>query len=171
MVKRVTRKWLSEDANPAMEHVYEHIGLHWPLGAREKIFKGVSRSIFPPNRRADEWQGYDRTHLTEENEFYYPITASLKASPDVWFKNLRLLQIRKVLRLITSLQVSMGPMPCLSGEIHAKMKALKKVVGKEMMAPASVPLMKATPAMSSSSNLRADSLRSAGLAARNARNP
>ena len=83
---------------------------------------------------ADAWYGYDRTHLTENGEFYYPITAPLGVTPNVWFKNLRLLQVRKKLRLISSLRVSINEPYCLSGEILAKMQALEKVVGKEMMA-------------------------------------
>lgn len=131
------------------------------------MLRKISRAIFPPNRRVDELRGYDRTHLTEKNVFYYPITASLGASPNVWFKNLRLLQIRKALRLVSSLQVSLSRLSHFSREIYVKMEALKETLGKEMMVPTSIPQMKAKLAISSP---RAESLRSAGLAARNTRN-
>ena len=170
MVKRISREWLTGEAHPALEHVYEHIGVTWTIEERERMLRKISYTVFPPHRRADAWQGCDRTRFTENNQFFYPVTASLGASPNIWFKNLRLLQVRKKLRLISSLRVSMNEPSHLSGEILAKLKALEKVVGEDMMAPTSVPLLK-TPAMgSSSSNIRAESLRNSGLTARNTRN-
>lgn len=170
MVKQISCEWLTNEAHPALEHVYEHIGVTWTIEERERMLRKVSHTIFPPHRRSDAWQGYDRTRYTENNQFFYPVTASLGASPNIWFKNLRLLQVRKKLRLISSLRVSMSEPSLLSGKILAKLKALEEVVGKDMMAPTSVPLLR-TPAMRpSSSNIRAEYLRNSGLAARNARN-
>lgn len=102
MVKRITKEWLAEGAHPALDYVFEHIGVTWPIDEREALFKIASYTAFPPNARMDAWRGYDMTVLTAKNEFYYPITASLNTSPKVWFKNLRLLQLRKKLNLILS---------------------------------------------------------------------
>lgn len=176
MVKRVTKEWLAEGAHPALEHVFEHIGVTWPIEEREKLFDIASYTAFPSNVRLDAWRGFDHTILTAENKFYYPITASVAATPNVWFKNLRLLQIRKKLNLITSLRVSMFQPSILAGEVLAKTQALEEVVGKHMMSQASVVRMRKPCMMTTrtarirSANVRAESLRDAGLAARDARN-
>ena len=91
-----------------LEHVYEHIGVTWTIEEREKMLRKISYRVFPPSRRADAWQGCDRTRFTENNQFFYSVTASLGVSPSNWFKNLRLLQVRKKLWLISSLRVSMS---------------------------------------------------------------
>ena len=63
--------------------------------------------------------------------------------PDAWFKNLRLLQVRVKLNLITSLWLSLSnPVSCVSGEIVAKIKALEGIVGKRMVENHKVPTMK-----------------------------
>ena len=101
---------------------------------------------------------------------------SLNTSPNVWFKNLRLLQLRKKLNLITSLRVSQIHPSILGGEALAKMKALEEVVGKHMMSPASVVQMQRTylattrTARMRVGGTRAESLRNAGIAARENRN-
>ena len=112
MVKRITKEWLAEGAHPALDYVFEHIGVTWPIDEREALFKIASYTAFPPNARMNAWRGYDMSVLTANNEFYYPITVSL----DVWFKNLRLLQLRKKLNLITSLRVSQIHPSILGGE-------------------------------------------------------
>ena len=116
------------------------------------------------------------TVLTANNEFYYPITVSLATCPNVWFKNLRLLQLRKKLNLITSLKVSQIHPPILGGEALAKLKALEEVVGKHMISPASVVQMQ-RPYLATTrtarmrvGGTRAESLRIAGIAARENRN-
>lgn len=141
MVKRVTRDWLAEGAHPALEHVFEHIGVTWPIDEREELFKIASYTAFPANARMDAWRGHDLTIFTVGNKFHYPITASLADKPNVWFKNLRLLQIRKKLNLITTLRTNMMHPSILAGEVLAKAKALEEVVGKHMMSPASVSQM------------------------------
>lgn len=170
MVKRVSREWLTDEAHPALEHVYEHIGVTWTVEQREKMFREISYTVFPQSRRVDAWQGWDHTHLTENNQFFYPVTASLGDSPSNWFKNLRLLQVRNKLRLISSLRVSISEPSLLSGGVLAKLKALEKIVGEEMMAPTSVPLLKTPTTGTSLSNMRAESLRNSGLTTKNTRN-
>lgn len=175
MVKRVKQYWLAEGTHPALEHVFEHIGVTWPIDEREKLFDIAFRTAFPPNNSADAWRGYDQTSYTVEGKFYYPITATLSASPSIWFKNLRLLQIRRKLDLITSLRVSVAQPSVLAGEALAKLQALETVVGKERMSTSSViPLrnlrmMSTRTARIRATNARADSIRNAGLRALDAR--
>lgn len=172
MVKRVTRNWLAEDVHPAMEHMFEHIGVTWPLEDRESLFRIASYTAFPPNQRADAWTGYDQSHLAVAKKFYYPIHASLGASPNVWFKNLRLLQIRRKLNLVSSMRVTLGEPSLLAGEVLAKTRALEAVVGENMMTRASVSQMKKPRMRTTSSriaNERADALRRAGTEASEAR--
>ena len=164
---------MAEGAHPALDYVFEHIGVTWPIDEREALFKISSYTAFPPNARMDAWRGYDMTVLTANNEFYYPITASLNTSPNVWFKNLLLLQLRKKLNLITSLRVNQIHPFILGGEALAKMKALEEVVGKHMMSPASVVQMQRPYLMTARMRVggtRAESLRNADIAARKNRN-
>ena len=173
MVKRVIQNWLTDGAHPAMEHVFEHIGVHWPLEDRENLFKIASYTAFPPNKRADAWKGHDKSHLTVGRKFYYPMHASLGAMPNVWFKNLRLLQIRKKLNLISSMRVSINEPSLLAGEVLAKTKALEDVVGKDMMTQVSIPQMKKPCIRTTWSRIadeRAKALRNAGLEVRENRN-
>ena len=116
MVKRVSKDVISEGNHEALAHVLDHIGVTWTIEEREEMLRKISYTVFPPSRRADAWQGCDRTRFTENNQFFYPVTASLGVSPSNWFKNLRLLQVRKKLWLISSLRVSMSEPSLLSGE-------------------------------------------------------
>ena len=168
-MKRVTQNWLADGAHLAMEHAFDHIGVHWPLEDGENLFKIASYIAFPPNKRANVWKGHDKSHFTVGIKFYYPIHASLGAMPNVWFKNLRLLQIRKKLNLISSMRVSINEPSLLAGEVLAKTKALEDVVGKDMMTQVSIPQMKKPrirTTWSRIANERAEALRNAGLEAR-----
>ena len=108
MVKRPTNSCLAEETHLAtIDVALQYIGAKWLQEKRESIFRPILRAIFPPNRQANAWGGYDQTFYTVKEPFHYPVTVPLGAPPDVWFKNLRLLQIRMKLRLITSLQLSM----------------------------------------------------------------
>lgn len=175
MVKRVKQNWLAEGTHPAFDHVFEHIGVTWPIDEREKLFDIAFRTAFPPNVSADAWRGYDQTSYTVGGKFYYPITAILSASPSIWFRNLRLLQIRRKLDLITSLRITVAQPSILAGEALAKLQALEAVVGKEMTSTSSVvPLqnlrmMSTRTARIRATNARAESIRNAGLRALNAR--
>ena len=57
----------------------------------------------------------------------------------------------------------------MAGEILAKMQALEKVVGKEMIAQASIPQMKKPRIQGLMSATRATAIRNAGVNARNTR--
>ena len=85
----VSGNWLADGEQSAMDHVFEHIGVTWPIGERKKILRIASITAFPPHQRSEVWKGYDQTRSTAENVFYYPITASLTDPPSAWFHNLR----------------------------------------------------------------------------------
>lgn len=142
MVKRVPFDWLAAGEHPAMDHVFKHIRITLPIEEREKLLRIASIIAFPPHQQADMWKGYDQSRSTVGNVLYYPITASMRDSPSVWFKNLCLIQIQKKLNLITSMRVSLTEPSLLAGEVLAKIKALELVVGKDMMHRASVSQMK-----------------------------
>lgn len=169
MVKRVSFDWLAEGEHPAMAHVFEHIGVTWPIEEREKLLRVASITAFPPHDRSQVWRGYDQSRSTVENKFYYPITASLTDSPATWFKNLRILQIRKVLNLVTSLRVNLTEPSLLAGEVLAKTQALERVMGRDMMTHASVPPMRKPRIQGLMSVTRATAMRNAGIRAMNAR--
>ena len=170
MVRHIPFDWLAAGEHPAMVHVFEHIGLTWPIEEREKLFRIASITAFPPHQRADVWAGYDQSRSTVGNVFYYPITASLRDSPLVWFRNLRLIQIRRKLNLITSMRVNLTEPSLLAGEVLAKAKALEAVAGKEMMSRASIPKMRKPHMQGLMSAVRATAIRNAGLDAKRARN-
>ena len=170
MVRRVSSDWLAAGEHPAMGFVFEHIGLTWPIEEREKLLRVASITAFPPHQRSEVWRGYDQTRSTSENVFYYPITASLGDSPSVWFRNLRLLQIRKKLNLVTSMRVNLTEPSLIAGEILAKTLALKAIVGSPMMSRASIPKMRKPHMQGLMSAVRATTLRNAGISAKRARN-
>ena len=173
MTKKITKELLAEGVHPALDLVFEHIGVTWPIEERETLFKIALYTVFSLNANMDAWRGSDLTAHTVNKEFYYPVTASLNASPKTWFNNLRLLQLRKKLNLITSLKINQIHPSILGGEALAKLKALEEVVGKHMMSPASsVPMQRRllTTARMRVGGVRTDSIRNAGLAARENRN-
>lgn len=173
MVRRISNAWLAEETHPAIGIALEHMGTSWAVAEREKVFKTISYAFFPPNRRADAWPGYDQTHHTVKAKPYYPVIVPLGTSPDAWFKNLRLLQVRQRLNLITSLRLSMlNPPSCISGEVFARMDALKRVVGKNLAEAHKIPKTK-KPKMRTTRNIAdvaTTSSRNRGLAARDRRN-
>lgn len=168
MVARNTHAWFAADALPILGIVYAHIGATWEIADRERIFKEVSYAMFPPHRRSDAWCKLDSTYLTQDEEFYYPITVRLMAPPNVWFKNLRLLQIRRQLNLVTNLEVTMGTGNRPAAEICAKMSALRTAVGSDLVDHMQHPPLKRRPMMMSSQqrlpNLGAENHRNRGLA-------
>ena len=103
MVKHPTNSWLAEEMRPAIDVALQYIGAKWSLEKRESIFRPILCAIFPPDCQANARGGYDQTFYTVKEPFYYPVTVPLGALPNVWFKNLCLLQIRMKLCLITSL--------------------------------------------------------------------
>ena len=142
MVKRVSKKLLADGEHNALEHVFEHIGVSWPAIERKKILQSVIQATFPDGQAMYVWEGSNLTHVTSQNEPYYPVTVSLKDSPRDWFKNLRILQIRKKLCLVKSLRVSLAISSCVTGEVNAKIKSLEEVVGKEMVNDSYIPKMR-----------------------------
>ena len=120
----------------------------------------------------DVWGGYDQTPLISTGKFYYLVFVSLGVKPNVWFKNLRLLQIQKELNLIQSIHISLEHFTHKGGEIVAKIKALEQVVGTDIMNWYRIPPRKKLKIMSTKICLnldRAKALRIHGLAAREGR--
>ena len=79
------------------------------------------------------WRGYEQTPLISNGDFYYPINVSLGATPNVWFKNLRILEFRKELNLIQSMHISLDSFTHMGGKIVVKMKALEQVAGSDII--------------------------------------
>ena len=132
MVRRVPKDLIAEGNHEALEHVLEHIGVTWPMKERERILQIATQAIFPMEQTNHAWGGADLTHITVAKEPYYPVTVALTDSPGVWFKNLRLLQIRKKLGLVRSLRVTLDLTSCVIGEVYTKLKTLEEIVGKDI---------------------------------------
>lgn len=81
MVKRVSASWLADDEHVAMDFVFKHIGVTWPSEEHERLLCIVSKAAFPPNQRLEAWKGYDQTHSTSEDVYYYPIIVALTDTP------------------------------------------------------------------------------------------
>ena len=159
MVKCPTNSWLAKETHPAIDVALQYLGEKWLLERRESIFKPILRAIFPPDRWANAWGGYEQTIFAVKTPFYYPVTVPLGAPPDMWFKNLRLLQIHMKLCLITSLQLSMlDPPSCVVGQIVAKIEALKGALGKHIVEEHRLPKFK-RPRMSINKGLVAQNRR------------
>lgn len=170
MVRRVLSDWLAAGEHPAMEHVFEHIGLTWPIEEGKKLLRIASITVFPPHQRSKVWTDYNQSRSIVGNVYYYPITPSLRDSPSVWFRNLRLIQICKKLNLITSMRVNLTEPSLIAGEVLAKTLALQAVVGKEVMDRASIPQMRKPHMQGLMSAVRATAIRNAGLNAKQTRN-
>ena len=166
MTKRATCGWLADDTHPAIDVVFQHIGRTWPIEKREGLCSTISQAVFPSICQNDVWKGGNYTLSTVGNQFDYPVTVAIGATPNIWFKNLRLLQVRLKLCLINSLRISMlEPPACASGQIVAKMDVLKNIVEKELIEDHKTPPMK-KPRMRvkyPSANIAAESFRYCGL--------
>ena len=57
------------------------------------------------------------------------------ATPNVWFKNPRILKIIKELNLIQSMHISLNSFTHMGGEIVAKIKVLEQVIGSDIIIP------------------------------------
>ena len=113
------------------------------------------------------WGGYDETPLISTSRLYYPIHVSLEATPNVWFKNLRLLQIQKELNLIQSVHIFLDHFTHMGGGIIARIKALEALVGSEIINRYIIPPRKKLRIMSTQARLhidRAEALQINGLA-------
>ena len=115
MVKQVSANWLADGEHAAMNHVFEHIGVTWPIEEHEKLLRTSSITAFPPHQCLEVWRGYNQTRSTSTNIFYYPITVALTDSPSVWFRKLRLLQIQRKLNLVTSVRVNLTEPSFIAG--------------------------------------------------------
>lgn len=142
MVKRVAKDMIAEGNHEALGLVLEHIGLTGPLAECERILQVATQEIFPTDQAVHVWKGCDLTYFTVERKPYYLVTVSLKDPPGIWFKNLRLLQIRVKLGLVNSLRVTHDSSTYIIGEMYYKLRALRKVVGKEMITNSYVPRMR-----------------------------
>ena len=94
MVKRVRRRLLADSTHPALKIAIQHMGATWSVAKKEPFLKTVSDALFPSKQRIHMWGGCDLIDCTLEKKWYYPITIALEVGPNVWFKNLRLLQLR-----------------------------------------------------------------------------
>ena len=94
MVKQISSLRLDAEEDPNVFSIFlNHIGATWPIQKHKMILGIISHAFFPPYKQADMWGGYHQTPLISTGKFYYPIHVSPRATPNVWFKNLRLLQI------------------------------------------------------------------------------
>ena len=170
MVKQVASLWLDADEDLDVFSIFlNHIGAMWPNQKREMVLGIISHAFFPPNSQANMWRGYDQTPLISTGKFYYPIHVSLGVIPNVWFNNLRVLQIQKELNLIQPMHISLDHFTHTGGEITAKIKALEEVVKSEIMNRYRIPPRKKLMIMSTQKRLhidRAEAMRIRGLATR-----
>ena len=142
MVKRILKDVVAEGNHKALVHVLEHVGVTWPLMERERILQIATQAIFPTEQATSVWKGCDLAYFSYEKKPYYIVTVSLRDSPRIWFKNLRLLQIWMKLGLVNSLRVTLEYSSCIIAEDYSKLKALEGVVGKEMMTDTYTPKMR-----------------------------
>ena len=142
MVKRISKDVISEGNHEALAHVLDHVGVTWPLMERERILQIATQAIFPADQASSVWKGCNLAYFSVDKKPYYLVTISLRDSPGLWFKNLRLLQIRMKLGLVNSLRVTLEYSSCIIGEVYFKLKALEDVVGKEMMTDTYTPKMR-----------------------------
>ena len=157
MVKQISSLWLDAKEDPDVFSIFlNHIGATWSIRKRKMILGIISPAFFPPNKQADMWGGYDQTPLISISKFYYPIHVSLGATPNVWFKNLRLLQIQKELNLIQSVHISLDHFTHMGREITAKIKALEEVVESEIINRYRIPPRKKLRIMSTQARLHID---------------
>ena len=150
------------------------MGASWSMTKREEVLNSISCAFFSSDKQANTWKGQNQTTCTQGRVFYYLVTINLGYIPDIWFRNLRLLQIRTKLRLITSLRLSLLSQPpscVVSGKIIAKIQAPKNIVGKDMINNHRIPPIKKSrmKIVHNIANLAAKSSRARGLAAKQKR--
>lgn len=158
MIRRVSKNLVAGESHNALEYVLEHIGVTWPIMEREQLYQSVVQAMFPEDHVLYVWEGVNLTPNTVGGEPYYPDTVSLKDPPGIWFRNLRLLQICKKLDLVGTIRVTLNLASCVVGEVYFKLKALKKVIGKEMIPSNYVSRMKKPRMMTSHARIERDKL-------------
>ena len=169
MVKRVPHSLLADRTHPALNITIQHMGATWSVANMEPFLKTVSDALFPSEQWIHMWGGCNLTDCTLEKKWYYPITITLEAGPNMWFKNLRLLQLRHKLGLLSHLRLSMPSTP--SGQLFVKMDTLKTIVGDVIMKKHETPKLRKIAMMTTQphTTFAAESSRSRGLAARERR--
>lgn len=163
MVRRVSENWVANGNREVMDLVFQFIGVNWPINKREQLLQLASDAIFTPENKDNIWEGHDQSHLTVNKEPYYPVTILLNQTPTLWFKNLRLLQVRWLLNLGRNFKLNLDQGLCKLGIVFCKLQAIEKIIGTEAMKISHVPNLRRPNRIG---NARAESLRRSGLRAR-----
>lgn len=142
MARCIAQQWLDSKNNEILEIFFQHIGTSWPVWRCELIFDIALQAIFPPNKRTDAWKGQDHTCNTVKGLYYYPITITLESTTNVWFENLRLLQLRKVLNIVQCIFLSLNLLSISAWETTFKLWVIESIVGSKMMKIHCIPRMK-----------------------------
>ena len=134
MVRRVSGSWLGEGEDyTVVSIVLNHIGTTWTNQERERIGDVIFEAFFPPLERTDVWRAYDQLPFLYADEYTYFIYLSLGVDANLWFKILRLLQVRNELHLRQPVYIALDRFFNASEESSTKIAILQKIVGEEIL--------------------------------------
>ena len=165
MVARTPSTWNVEEDN-LMNAAFAAMAVNWPRLQREDLAQFITDSLFPLEDGDTPWEIIDHTTNAKDGIPYFKIFIKLYDQLSVWFRNLRILQIRVKLGLNDSYCVAQGLGDSQLGAFAAKIEVVRAIVGTAKLVDCIVPELKRKDArrdFSNLSNVRALSLRGAGL--------
>ena len=165
MAARTPSTWNVED-NDLLNAAFVAMAVNWPRTQREDLAQYLSDSLFAVGSRDTPWEIANQTSSTVDSVSYFKMFIRLYDESSVWFRNLRILQVRVKLRLDDSYHVARGLGNSQLGKFAAKIEAIRAIVETERLIDCSVPELVRQPTPRDFPNLANERAMSAGLRAR-----
>ena len=165
MVHRVASEWAPPEGKLFLT-AFDVMASYWPRERRQDVYDYIANTIFPIRQTSKLWKDTDRTSDTRDNVTFHQLDVRIQDKPCVWFKNLKMLQIREALGLDCHIQVNHRAGKIVLGELIAKTEAISHVIGEAKAKQCKTPVFKRKGAVRDFPNIRAEGLRERGLRAR-----
>ena len=166
MVRRPTTQWNGQEGEIA-SLAFNVMATHWSRDKRQDLFDFISCAVYSQDQEPKLWWYTNQTAKTREKEPFHQLEISIQDGPADWFRNLKLLQIRKALGLDCLFHVQCKVGWLTTGNLTAKMDTLHSIIGNVKMKQHKLPTLKRKVAVRdfppNIGNIRIDSLRAQGL--------
>ena len=137
---------MSERWDPSLEELlqvaFRIMSTRWSRSQRQELFDFIVQAIFPGDERSRLWMQVDATARTRDGVPFHQLTVRMYDEPVVWYRNLRLLQIREYLGLDCMLYITLGYGCLIVGVVLNRLLAIRSVVGDARIAYIRPPVMR-----------------------------
>lgn len=133
MAPRVSAQMFGDRDSQVWDIVFNNIASRFNRQAKERFYSTIACAMFPGQMSDLMWVFADRTSETVGNQQLYQFHISLGNQPTIWFRNLRLLQLRIRLGLQDYYYLKSTPGLIIMAEVKAKLRALAQVVGYDRL--------------------------------------